>query len=225
MKIIINYLEHDILLKEGYITVIEIENKKYFYRLINDLYSIYNSNIIEDIIFLNEEEQEINYSNKLKIFINYFDFNFDSKKYMNEISKYVNEQINEKDRDTLARQYAKILNIYKRILNDIDLPLSVESEINIDNLTRLMKININYKQELLDNLLLLIDLEKVLESDNLLVFINLKQYLNKEELQELYKYSIYNNIQLLLIDSQSYGVTLNNELKLIIDENLDEFML
>lgn len=225
MKININYLEHDIQIQEGYISVLEIENKKYFYRIINDFYSIYNSNIIEDITFLNEEDQEINYSNKLKIFINYFDFNFDSKKYINEISKYVNDQITEKDRDTLAKQYAKIVSIYKRILNDIDLPLSVESEINMDNLTKLMKININYKHELLDNLLLLIDLEKVLENNNLLIFINLKQYLNKEELQELYKYSIYNHIQLLLIDSQSYGVTLNNEIKLIIDENLDEFML
>lgn len=225
MKINISYLEHDISIKEGYITVIEIENKKYFYRLVNDLYSIYHSSIIEDIIFLNEEDTEINYSNKLKIFLNYFDFNFDSKKYMNEISKYVNNQIDEKDRDALVNQYAKILAIYKRILNNIDLPLFVENEINIDNMTKIMKININYKNELLDNLLLLIDLEKVLESNNLLIFINLKQYLNKEELQELYKYSIYNHIQLLLIDSQAYGVTLNNEIKLIIDENLDEFML
>ena len=44
-------------------------------------------------------------------------------------------------------------------------------------------------------------------------------------MEELYKYSIYNGIPLLLIDSQCYGGTLNNEKKLIIDENLDEFMI
>lgn len=40
-----------------------------------------------------------------------------------------------------------------------------------------------------------------------------------------YKYAIYNNIKIVLIDSQSYGIKLEYENKLIIDENLDEFVL
>ena len=59
----------------------------------------------------------------------------------------------------------------------------------------------------------------------ILVFINLKQYLSKNELLELYKYSIYNQVQIILIDSQSYGVTLEYEKKLIIDDNLEEIVL
>ena len=42
---------------------------------------------------------------------------------------------------------------------------------------------------------------------------------------ELYKYAIYNKIKILLIDSQSYGTTTSYENKLIVDSNLDEFML
>ena len=78
---------------------------------------------------------------------------------------------------------------------------------------------------MLDNLLLLIDLENTLKFNNILVFVNLKQYLSKNELIEFYKYAIYNKIQILLIDSQAYGVTLEYEKKLIIDENLDEFVI
>ena len=89
----------------------------------------------------------------------------------------------------------------------------------------MFKIKINCKEELLDNLLLLIDLEKELNSNNILFFVNLKQYLIKEEIKEFYKYSIYNQIKIVMIDSQSYGVNLDNEKKLIIDDNLDEFML
>ena len=81
------------------------------------------------------------------------------------------------------------------------------------------------KDELLDNLLLLIDLENTLKFNNILVFVNLKQYLSKNELIEFYKYAIYSKIQILLIDSQAYGVTLEYEKKLIIDENLDEFVI
>ena len=47
----------------------------------------------------------------------------------------------------------------------------------------------------------------------------------KNELIELYKYAIYNNVNIFLVDSQSYGVTLKYEKKLIIDDNLDEFVL
>lgn len=34
-----------------------------------------------------------------------------------------------------------------------------------------------------------------------------------------------NKIRILLIDSQCYGCTIDYEKKLIIDENLDEFMI
>ena len=72
---------------------------------------------------------------------------------------------------------------------------------------------------------MLIDVEKLLKIHTLQIFVNLKQYLTKEELIEFYKYAIYNNVQILLVDSQTYGISLNNEKKLVIDENLDEFML
>lgn len=55
--------------------------------------------------------------------------------------------------------------------------------------------------------------------------INLKQYLNKNELIELYKYSIYNEINIVLVDCETYGITTNNGKKLVIDENLDEYVL
>ena len=139
--------------------------------------------------------------------------------------KMADFEVNTENKDLLTKQYNKIVNIYKNILNDVDLPLLIDSEINIDNVTKLMKININTSKDLLSNLFILIDSENLFQTKNILIFINLKQYLTNNELEELYKYSAYNEIPLLLIDSQSYGTTLNNEKKLIIDENLDEFML
>lgn len=162
---------------------------------------------------------------KIKVIVDFFDFQFDSKKYINDIGKYVNENIEEDDKTTLVSLYNKIIKTYNKILNSIDLPLSVENEISIDTITKFVKIGINSKNELIDNLILLIDLEKILNTNNLLIFINLKQYLKTDELKELYKYSLYNDVNILLIDSQAYGVTLEYEKKLIIDENLDEFMI
>ena len=78
---------------------------------------------------------------------------------------------------------------------------------------------------MLENLFCLIDLESMFNLDKLLVFVNLKLYLDKDELIELYKYSLYNNVNIILIDSVSYGVKLDYESKLIIDNNLDEINL
>ena len=164
-------------------------------------------------------------SNKLRIYVDFFDFQFDSKKYVNDISKYVSTNISEDDKNSLVTLYNKMVKQYSKILNNVEVPLQIESEFSVDNLNKLMRLSINAKEDLLDNMLLLIDLEKTLKLNNLLVFVNLKQYLSKDELSELYKYSIYNEVIIFLVDSQSYGVCLKYEKKHIIDENLDEFML
>ncbi len=72
---------------------------------------------------------------------------------------------------------------------------------------------------------MIIDLERELRVNKLLVFVNLKDYLQKEEIEELYKYALYNEVGIMLIDSDSYGCTLNNEKKLIIDGNFDEIVV
>lgn len=221
----IDYLDNKIEIKSESITAIEVENKKYFYRIVNDFNLLISSQVIENIMFLDNEYNEINMKNKLKIFIDFFNWGFDSKKYLNDISKYINDNLLEEDKLLLSKQYIKIKGIYKKILNDIDIPLSLDDDISLDNLIKLLNVRINQKDNLLDNLFLIIDLEKLFNKDNILIFVNLKQYLSKDEVNEFYKYCIYNQVKILLIDSQSYGVTLNNEIKLIIDENLDEFVL
>lgn len=224
MNLIVDYFDNKEIISNEYINVMEIENKRYFYRFVNDLYSIYTNGYSDNIRFI-DGNKEINMNNKLKIFINYFDFQFDSKKYTNEISRYVSNYINDEDKKDLINLYNKMVKIYKKSLNDIDLPLYIDNDINVESINKLIKLEISPKEELLDNLMLLIDLEDILNTNNLLIFINLKQYLNKEELVELYKYAMIKEIKIILIDAYSYGVTLKNEKKLIIDENLDEFVI
>ena len=223
MKIKINHLENLLILNSENVLTIEIENKKYFYRVVNDLNSLSNGEIVEDITFYNKENEEI--TGKFKVFINYFDFEFNSKKYTNDINKYIINEMDENDKNNLFKAYNKLIESFLKILNKSDLPFQILEDITIDNIVKNLKLSITSKSNLLDNLLLLIELEKTLNTNNILIFINLKQYLNKQELIELYKYSIYNKINIILIDSQCYGGTIDYENKLIIDSNLDEFMI
>lgn len=225
MKINVSYLENEIEIIPDYVFAIEIENKKYFYRLTHELYNIYQGMISNEITLYDDNHQEITGTNKIKIFINYFDFQLDSKKYINDISKYIEDNISEENKMKLINEYKKITSLYKKALNEIDLPLCINPDFDIENLIKLLKIKLEIKNEILDNLLLLIDLENALNRKNILFFINLKQYLTNDELLELYKYSIYCQIPIVLIDSQTYGTSLKYEKKLIIDSELDEFML
>ena len=88
-----------------------------------------------------------------------------------------------------------------------------------------MNIKITEEGNLLKKLYTLIDLITELQNYELLIFVNLKQFLSKEELNEYYKYAIYNHVSLLLIDNISYGIAQNYEKKLIIDDNLEEFIV
>ena len=139
--------------------------------------------------------------------------------------KQVLGSIESKERESINKEFLKICKCFSEVLGKIDLPLFFEEELNMEAFIKFLKVRISSKNKLIDNLLLLIEISKLLENNDLLVFVNLKQYLTKEELIELYKYSIYNEVKILLIDSQAYGTKLDYEKKLLIDENMDEFVL
>lgn len=225
MNMKVNYIDSELLLSEEYVLVLEIENKKHFYRLVQDLCKVANAEMSDAISFIDSDGSEVNYSGKIRVILDYFDFSFQSKKYQNDLSKYILGSISDINRDKLLKLYRKFIHSYEQEIHKIDLPLSID-EINFDSIIKNIKIHVRYKEELIDNLLLLIDLENIIHSNNVLVFVNLKQYLSKVELVEFYKYAIYNHVTIILIDSQCYGTTIDYyEKKLIIDKDLDEFML
>lgn len=225
MNLKVNYFENNLIIEKDNIQVIEIENKKMFFRFINNLYEIKNGLKVNELYFYNNKNDELDLSNRIEIYTNYFDLDINSKKNINNLTKIIVNELGDKDKDDIFNIYKKV---YKKIINllsSIDLPLTINDTITTEDIIKLSKVSINIKNDLLENLLLLIDLEKVLKSNYILFFINLKQYLSKEELLEFYKYVIYNNINIVLIDSQGYGVPLVFEKKLIIDADLEEFMI
>lgn len=225
MNLKINYFDNNIKIENDYIQVIEIENKKTFYRLVSDLYKIKNDEKLDEVFFYDDNNQEINMYNKVDLYVNFFDIDLNSKKNLNALNKNIINSLTDNVKEEILNNFKKLSKSFTKILSDIDLPLSLNDNITVDDIIKLLKISINKTDDLLNNLLLLIDLEKVLKINEILFFINLKQYLSQEELIEFYKYAIYNEMKIVLVDSQSYGIKLDYEKKLIIDANLDEFVL
>lgn len=225
MKIVVNFIDNEIEVENNNVFNIEVENKVYFYRLINEFNLISKGVISDNIFFLDEDSNELNLLNKIDLYIDYFNIEFNSKKIISNLYKTLKVNINESDKIKINKCYLKIKTILSKSFLEYNLPLTLNDEFDIETILKLLKVTIDSKNNLLDNLLLLIDINNNFKINELLIFINLKQYLTLEELNEFYKYSLYSDIKILLIDSQCYGVTNKFEKKLIIDGNLDEFLL
>lgn len=225
MKINIDYIDNSIILENGKIMVLEIENKQLLFRLIKNFTDLGNGDFIDEIKTFDNDNKEINISNKILVLSDFFNFNLDTKKYLNQINKIIIDNIKDSGDNTLLILYQKLLHKYNKVIKETELPIVINNEVNVESLVKMIKLKLNLSDNLLDNLLSLIDLEKIAKTNEFLVLVNLKLYLTEKELEELYKYAIYNEVKLMLIDSKSYGCKTIFENKLIIDNNLVEFML
>ena len=191
MKLCVSYIDNDIILDSNHITVIEIENKKYFYRLVKNLFDISNRQKNDDVVFYDENEKEILPS--IEILNNYFEIDVNTKKNVGELYKLIVSNLDENMIQELTNNYKKIYKSLNKMLGSIELPLFIQQEYENDLFLKTFKVSISMKENLLDNLLLIIDVNKLLKLYNIIIFVNLKQYLSKYELKELYKYAIYNS--------------------------------
>ncbi len=225
MKMKIDFIDSKIDFDISNIYSFEIHNKKYLYRISSLFYSISNGELPESIEIFDKNNNETTINNKVRFFSEYFDFGFDSKKYSADITKYILSNIEQYDSENILKQYLKLCKLLNKELIKSELPISVSVEEGIEKVIKMFKLKIEQKEDLLDNLFLIIDLEVALNSNKVLCFMNLKQYLTKEELLEFYKYTIYNSINIIMIESTNYDYFNNYEKVIIIDQSLDENML
>lgn len=225
MKIKIDFIDSIIDFDNSNVYSFEIHNKKYLYRISSLFYGISNGDLPEEIECFDKENNELKLSNKIRFFSEYFDFGFDSKKYSTDIAKYILFNIEQYDSENILRTFSKLCKLIDNELQKTDLSISVSTEEGIENVIKMFKLKINQKEDLLDNLLLIVDLEVALNSNKILCFMNLKQFLTKEEVIEFYKYATYNSIKIIMIESTKYDYFSNYEKVIVIDQNLDESMI
>lgn len=225
MKININFIDSIIDFNISNIYSFEIHNKKYLYRISSLFYSLNNGELMEEVECFDKDNNEVKLSNKIRMFTEYFNFDFDSKKYSADITKYVLSNIEQYDSENILKVYSKLCKLINKELSKLELSISISSDEGIENIVKMFKLRINQKEDLLDNLLLIIDLEVVLNSNKILCFMNLKQYLTKEELLEFYKYAVYNSVKIIMIESTKYDYLKDYENIIVIDQSLDEIMI
>lgn len=225
MKINVNYIDNELILEDNKILNIEIYNKKFFYRFIKDLNLIENGNNIEEITAFNKQNEEITLTNKIEILSDFLDFDLYNKKYSSDFQKYIVKNSEEKNIDKIVKEFSKVYNSISNIVNLLDIPITIKNDFDFESIVKSFKFEVNFSDNLLNNLTDLLEVKLNLSKEKIYVFINLKSYLSNEDLLEFYKYIYSKNINCIFIDTNKYEDLTDYVNKIIIDTDLDEFVI
>lgn len=223
MKLRINGFNNDINFSDDNVNILEIKDTKCFTHIIETINDIINGYESNEIFLLDDENNEMNMSKEMYIALDLFNIDFNSKKILNKLYDKISENIEKMEDTNLNSMIINVRNYIIQEINELPFEFTIKDEPEITDLLKIynLKIDIlNYKT-IIEKVEFLIDILATLKISNIIVIPNLKIYLTKEELVELYKYSLYNGIKLLLIEKNS-GEKLKYEKILSINENFDD---
>lgn len=223
MKLRINGFNNYINFSDDNVNILEIKDTKCFTHIIETINDIINGCESNEIFLLDDENNEMNMSKEMYIALDLFNIDFNSKKILNKLYDKISENIEKMEDTNLNSMIINVRNYIIQEINELPFEFTIKDEPEITDLLKIynLKIDIlNYKT-IIEKVEYLIDILATLKISNIIVIPNLKIYLSKEELVELYKYSLYNGIKLLLIEKNS-GEKLKYEKILSINKNFDD---
>ncbi len=217
--------ENKIEFKENVVNVIEIYNQKLFASIINIINNQCKGEEPDNQIVLMENEKRINMDKEMYLLTDVFNIEFNDKKIINKIYNILVQNIKNRQDYELDNMALKIRNYLIEEINELPFEFNMDSEIDILDLLKVFKVKIDTTSytTVVEKIEFIINIISTLSLAEILVIPNLKTYLAEEELLEIYKYSIYNNIKLLILENKCSEKLLKYEQKNIIDENFDEF--
>lgn len=226
MKLKINGFENEIVCDQEYINIFEIKNTQCFSHIIEILNEKINGFDSDEIFLLDESENELNMSKEMYMVLDLFNIDYNSKKIINKIYEIISDNISKNQDYEIENMTTKLRNYIIQEINELPFEFEMKSELDIPEILKLynLKIDSSNYTTILERVELLIDLISTLGVTRILVIPNLKTYLTDKELVELYKYALYNNVKLLLIERNNIN-KLKYEKILSIDEEFNDTII
>lgn len=222
MKIQISFIDKILNFYKNDIICLNILNKAYLIRIMQAFYNLSIGIVDESIYCFNDQNTEENLANKIIYVTNYLDISFNNRKFNNELVSYILKEFSKEDVNNIFNNFKKYEKNIVQKLSKLDLPLKISVDYNVDDILKLFKIEILQKSNIIDNLYLLLDIENTFKTHKVICFVNLSLYLTNNQLDELLKYSIYNNTKILLIESNKLLYKSPYEKIILVDEELEE---
>lgn len=209
------------------INVLEISNKGLYRSIILQLNNAINNKTETTEVMLVENEEQVEMNKFLKIIIDPFNIEFNSKDVLTKVYAHL-EKLNLLEIATnpkFEQTIQELLNYVRDLVLDLSFDCTLNDTINFKDLLKVLSVKIDVEQyeTLEDKIIFLVDLMSEFNLCNVLIFIGLKQYFNDEQLEMIYRYAISKDMHLLLIDNSTYK-KIDLETKIVIDEDFEDFI-
>lgn len=153
-----------------------------------------------------------------------FNIDYNSKKILSKIYELIEEKIVMNQDLEIDNKIFELRNYIVEEINELPFEFIMKDEIKIMDILKMysLKIDSDNYNKLTEKIEFLIDIISTLKIAKILIIPNMKLFLTDEEVVEVYKYSLYNNVNLLIIERNDRK-KLKYEKKLVIDENFYDY--
>lgn len=211
MKIVHELLSKPIMFNEGMVQILAIENPKAYRQVMTDFKNSENF-ILSDDNESFELEQYLNFN------IDIFELE-NSRKILNIIVKNITDEAKYKFYEQSIELMDNLNNFANLILSSYNAPLG--ADIDIESLIKSLNIQIIKSENLIENIVDFMELQREILGIKVFVFTNIKTIFDNDELKSLYDEIIFKKFNVLLVES-SPKIKLDNEEITIIDKDLCE---
>lgn len=226
MKLKINGFANELKFYDDKINILCIKDTKCFTNIIQKINNKIEGIENEEIFLLDDMNEELKMQKEVLMIIDLFNIDFNSKKILGKLYDKISDSIENSDSTKIQNMLIEIRKSIIDEINEFPFEFTISDNIDIVNMLKLYDLKIDklaYKS-ILEKIEFLIDLNTTLNIFSIIVIPNLKIYLSQKELIELYKYSLYNNVKLLLIE-KNIDTKLEYEQVLVIDESFDDYII
>lgn len=201
------------------INVLIIENKKEYREVVD---SFVNKLDIKDGKILLFDKNELIVPSKFLFTSNdYYSFDI-NKLCLTKMYKKIKEISLLEYSDESFKIKSEIENFIYKIISQYDLYLEIDSEMDILDLLKSVKLKIkNYENLDLDRIINYMNIINELFGIKNFIFINFRQNFSEKEIIDFYEYVIYNDFNIVLVESITIS-KLQKESIFIIDDDLCE---
>ena len=223
MKLRINGFTNELDFYNDKVSILVVKDTKCFTNIIQKINDKINGIESEEIFLLDDKENELKMSKEMCMILDLFNIDYNSKKILGKLYDKISENIENSGETKLQNLFIEVRKNIVEEINEFPFEFTMSDDIDIINILKLynLKVDILSYETILEKIEFFIDLNATLNIFNVIVVPNLKMYLSEKELIELYKYSLYNNVKLLLIE-KNFTQKLEYEHILAINEEVLE---
>ena len=223
MKIKIKGFENELKLNaDDKCYSIQIENKRLYQSILSECM---NEDDEKQLILIDNKENCCEIEKHILFISDPYNEEVNNKKILTKIYEMISKSINE-NIELTTKIDTNLYKIREIIINEAnELPIEFEAldDIKTTDILTLFKLKIDTKSytTIVDRINLMIEIMSIIKSDLILCFFNLKSILEKQQILEIEKYALYQNIKLLLIEPNLYD-NIENEITLKINKNFKD---